>query len=807
MIKKVLFLAIMGFLSLSISFSEINEIGSVIYTDIVTEINNKEVESFNINNYTAIYVRDIEKLGFDIKYDSSNRVVNIKQSKILIPNFWKRSLDNKESGNYNVGDKIGSVLYTDIVTKFNNREIESFNINGSTAIYARDLEILGAKVFWDESSRKLIINNLDDAMKVYEYGNLRYSYMTYNEDRIKIVGAEDYVKEVIIPASIKNIPVTAIDNSAFQLSYGLEKVDMPNSITVIGSTAFYYANLKNITIPDSVIKIGDAAFVLNGIEKINFGKSIKIIGERAFYNNRLEPIKVPDTVTEIGRNAFGNLNKDEITLGKGFNSYLIIEDKVLLGQICKIRSDFVIPKEVNKIGAYAFTYKSIEHLVIPSNVKEVENFAFDGAYIKTLEISESVKIIGERAFSGTRIKEVTIPDSVTSIGKEAFLPLLEKDIHLGKGYQSYFDIRDGIIYGHIGETNEILILPENPTRVDDYAFHGTNIRQLIMSDSIRYIGKCAFSDASLNKIKFSNSLIEIGEDAFMNSSLDNIILPVGLETIKRGAFANASVKSVFIPNSVKSIEGYAFSCNQIETLTIPDSIKEIEECTFEENRLIELNIGKSVINISSKAFSENKLISVSIPDNVRSFTSNSFDHYTAIKANIGSRANKYASKYGYIFQDINNTSYKESNEIVLIEKEKLDYEYNDKINGISIKNYKGNDGKIIIPSEIDGVPVKMLDKHAFEGKRLRSVVIPDTVEYIEYGALRYNFLTDIKIPSSVKKIGRSSFKRNYLGSIKIPETVEFVGQFSFVNNNITKVNIPNTSIEVERWAFDAGVIQ
>jgi len=48
-----------------------------------------------------------------------------------------------------IGDKIDDVLYTDIVTEINGREIESFNINGSTAIYVTQATKLGYDVIWN----------------------------------------------------------------------------------------------------------------------------------------------------------------------------------------------------------------------------------------------------------------------------------------------------------------------------------------------------------------------------------------------------------------------------------------------------------------------------------------------------------------------------------------------------------------------------------------------------------------------------------------------------------------------------------
>ena len=59
-----------------------------------------------------------------------------------------------------IGDKIGDVLFTDIVTEINSQEVESFNINGSTAIYVSDLKkIPGVTVTWNSEQRKVIVSS------------------------------------------------------------------------------------------------------------------------------------------------------------------------------------------------------------------------------------------------------------------------------------------------------------------------------------------------------------------------------------------------------------------------------------------------------------------------------------------------------------------------------------------------------------------------------------------------------------------------------------------------------------------------
>ncbi len=173
----------------------------------------------------------------------------------------------------------------------------------------------------------------------------------------------------------------------------------------------------------------------------------------------------------------------------------------------------------------------------------------------------------------------------------------------------------------------------------------------------------------------------------------------------------------------------------------------------------------------------------------------------------------------------------------------------------TITSYEGSGGTAVIPSEVNGIPVRTvgaglyaLDK--FNANKLTGIIIPDSVtniadyafwqcytlanvtlansvKTIGYGAFAYcNVLTSITIPDSVTSLGNYAFYRArvmtsatigrgitslgqavfsdspLLAGIAIPDTVTSIGDYAFNNNNgMASVTIPSSVTAIGKYAF------
>ncbi|EJF39687.1 leucine rich repeat protein [Clostridium sp. MSTE9] len=166
---------------------------------------------------------------------------------------------------------------------------------------------------------------------------------------------------------------------------------IPNSVNEVGAYAFSRCdNLTNVTIPDSVISIG----------------------EHAFFGTSLTNVLIPFSVTSIGTGAFASsFDLTSIDVAQDSKDYIsadgVLFNKAKTELLCFPvgksylfeNGKYTIPSSVTKIGEEAFSQCLLDDVTIPSNVTEIGNSAFEFT---------------------TNLTSVTIPKSVTNIGDNAF---------------------------------------------------------------------------------------------------------------------------------------------------------------------------------------------------------------------------------------------------------------------------------------------------------------------------------------------------------------------------------------------------
>ena len=169
--------------------------------------------------------------------------------------------------------------------------------------------------------------------------------------------------DVVIPATIQDVPVTRIGVEAFK-DAKITSVVIPKGVKKIERNAFYCRSsiLTSVTLPENVV-IGSGAFS---------------------YCDSLQSIEIPKDCT-LKEKAFSGCDKlESVTLPEGLK---IIPDSCFSGCFKLVNINF--PSTLKYIGSWAFTG---DHVSIAGK------WTFRGCPLAALDFPEGLEFIGYKAF-------------------------------------------------------------------------------------------------------------------------------------------------------------------------------------------------------------------------------------------------------------------------------------------------------------------------------------------------------------------------------------------------------------------------
>lgn len=429
--------------------------------------------------------------------------------------------------------------------------------------------------------------------------DIQYSTLSTSGNEVEVIGSETNVVNIPSTVSYEGVTytVTRIGEDAFRLK-GITSITLPNTLVSIGNNAFYWSSqLTTITIPSSVKQIGDWAFHrCYGLTQIILPNSVETLGSYAFYEcTNLASVTLSSNLLELSDHTFYK---------------------------CSSLTGITIPGNIQKIGTGAFEEcTALTSVTIKNGVKIIGSDAFKKcSKLNNLTIPNSVEDIGSYTFNTcTSLKVISLGTGIKHIGMNAFYGAS----CVSSGYIGKYLIRGS----SSGTINDGTVL------IADGAFSSTGVSNVVVPGSVKYVGNQVFilNYTSLNSIVFSEGVISIGDSLYFNNdNVTSVSLPSTIQHIGRSAFYVSAFATPTIKWNVKTYEDLssstkflmksgtkfvfgdsvehipAYLCHGITgkiTLGTPTNLKTIGAHAFEGcTNLSHLELSDKVIDVGEYAF-------------------------------------------------------------------------------------------------------------------------------------------------------------------------------------------------------------
>jgi len=444
-----------------------------------------------------------------------------------------------------------------------------------------------------------------------------------------------------------NDGITNIGSNAFKDQTHMVSVNLPSTITKIGSAAFQNTALSQVFIPYSVTEIGDDSFI-DCSQLTRF--SVSTIAEW----------------TKDGSTVYGN------QVYSSYNGILMSKDQTKV--ICcpaGLTGSIELPESATTIGSYAFHKGAISSVTMSwtgGGITTVGIHAFESSDIESVSL-DKVTSIGQYSFADcTSLASMTTGNVLSTIPSHAFegcemlyeiafgrsvvfenysMPYKMKyDPAMGdiegktvdeQGYL-YDDIGYYSIYTKDGDSSErVKVRSHNIPLTNEYMY---------MAIPITTTNKCGDSLYWTFLDTRGRLLITGSGDMYDTYSADNkpgwysvrasistLSMPSAMTSIGQYSFKDLTgLKTVNMPSRLSSIGDYAFYGSGLDAVTIPAGIT-IGVHSFEGTHIETLNL--RIASIPESAFADIlELRSVSFSNAVTTIGVNAFAGCSALETVI-----------------------------------------------------------------------------------------------------------------------------------------------------------------------------
>ena len=572
-----------------------------------------------------------------------------------------------------------------------------------------DLWYEGTKAQWDE----IYPYSLPDAIRLH----VQWTQESETKDdfafeisggKAAITGYYGRSDAVNVPGSVKlddvDYEVSAIDDEAFSQCRSITSVTLPASVKSIGDKAFYECtSLAGITFPTALAEIGEGAFYgCTSLENITLPAGVDNVMKETFYGcTSLQKVTfIAGSGVFVGESAFEECTSlSEIELEKCY--------------------------DVEKRSFYECSSLKEADL---SNLQYIGSEAFSYTALLDVSLSSELKILGDSAFGNCKLLKSA---SFARYPKDGYESMLGTSVFYGDSALESVTLSDDFerisdsMFSNC-EKLESIYLPSGVDDIGAMAFDYCKKLSVITvgAGHIKKLGEAAFRGCkALTDVEwFGNADITAVPDRvfYECENLRSLTIPAGAESIGNYAFyhcyALSEVKGLSASN-VTVIDTYAFDhCYAIKELSLPAGLTTLGEYgVFRLTGLSHMVLPSGITQINRDCFSYcYGLRSVSFSANVTKIQRDAFTDCPKLK---------YVY-YGGTLADRNAMTI---NDAAITEVEWIyggsdtdnyegDFVYTLSGTGLlTIIDYTGTDGNVVIPEYLAGKKVYEIKDGIFDG--------------------------------------------------------------------------------------------